>query len=174
MTPESSNNLDLVKSQLGLGPLANLKANAKDLAQVGKVKGGKDATGGKEADAKRWKASLDFEAMFLGQMYKSMRQTAISSDLTEASPGREIFTDMLDQQYASLHSKSPLDAGPIGMKNAMKGASNTLASQIYRALRTQETGSASSDASDVSADGGDDAMFSTMPVLAKVIAKYSQ
>src|SRR4051812_28925351 len=161
MTPESSNNLDLVKSQLGLGPLANLKANAKDLAQVGKVKGGK------EADAKRWKASLDFEAMFLGQMYKSMRQTAIQSDLTEASPGREIFTDMLDQQYASQHSKSPLDAGPIGMKNAMSGASNSLAAQIYRALRTQETGS-SSTADAASEDGGDDAMFSTMPVLANV------
>ena len=51
MTPESSNNLDLIKSQLGLGNLAPLERTAKGLAA--------DKSHGKDADKKRWKAALD-------------------------------------------------------------------------------------------------------------------
>lgn len=132
MNPESSNNLDLIKSQLGLSKLAPLEKAAKGLA-------GSKAQG-EEADKKRWKAALDFESMFLSQMYKGMRQSALSegNELTQASPGREIFTEMLDNQYASLNSKNPLVAGSQGMKNALTGISNSLASQIYRSLRRAE------------------------------------
>jgi Rod binding domain-containing protein len=129
MNPESSNNLDLIKSQLGLSNLAPLEKAAKGLAGA--------KAQGEEADKKRWKTALDFESMFLSQMYKGMRQSALSegNELTKASPGREIFTEMLDNQYASLNAKNPLVSGPQGMKNALTGISNSLASQIYRSLR---------------------------------------
>jgi soluble lytic murein transglycosylase-like protein len=136
MNPETSNNLDLIKSRMGMAGQARLEQAAKGLS-AGKA--------GAEADKKRWKAALDFETMFLSQMYKSMRQSTLSegNELTQASPGREIFSEMLDNQYASLNAKNPLVAGPQGMKNALAGASNSLAAQIYRSLRRAEGAEAS-------------------------------
>ena len=61
MTFESSNNLDLLKSRIGLGGMAPLEKAAKGLAS--------EKAQGSDADKKRWKAALDFEAMFLGNMY---------------------------------------------------------------------------------------------------------
>lgn len=132
MNLESSHNLDLLKSRIGLAKLAPLEKTAKGLAA--------ETSKGEEADKKRWKAALDFEAMFLGQMYKAMRKSTMSEggDLTEASPGREMFTEMLDNQYAGMSSKNPLNAGPEGMKNAVSGLSNGLAAQIYRSLARAE------------------------------------
>jgi soluble lytic murein transglycosylase-like protein len=132
MSRETSNNLDLIKSQLGLGNLAPLEKAAKGLAS--------QKAQGEEADKKRWKAALDFQSMFLSQMYKSMRRSVLSegNELTQASPGREIFTEMLDNQYASLDARNPLVSGPQGMKNALTGISNSLAAQIYRSLRRAE------------------------------------
>ncbi len=132
MNLDNTNNLDLIKGKLGLANLAPLEQAAKGLA-AGMAQG-------EEAHKKRWKAALDFEAMFLSQMYKAMRKTAGTegNDLTQASPGREIFTEMLDNQYAGLNSKNPLTSGPQGMKNALSGISNGLAAQIYRSLRRAE------------------------------------
>lgn len=132
MNLESSANLDLAQSRLEAANPAALGKAVRDLA-AGKAQGG-------DADRKRWKAALDFEAMFLSQMYKAMRRTAESegNDLTQASPGREIFTEMLDNQYAGLGSRNPLVAGPQGMANALSGRSNGLAAQIYRSLRRAE------------------------------------
>jgi soluble lytic murein transglycosylase-like protein len=138
MTPESTNSLDLIKGQMGNANLAHAEQAAKGLAaQKGK---------GPEADKKRWKTALDFQSMFLTQMYKSMRQSTLAegNELTQASPGREIFSEMLDTQYAGLDAKNPLISGPQGMKNAQTGISNSLASQIYRALRRAEGADATS------------------------------
>jgi len=131
MTPESTNSLDLIKGQMGSANLAHAEQAAKGLAAKGK---------GPEADKKRWKTALDFQSMFLTQMYKSMRQSTLAegNELTQASPGREIFSEMLDTEYAGLDAKNPLISGPQGMKNAQTGISNSLASQIYRALRRAE------------------------------------
>lgn len=138
MTPESLNSLDLLKNQVGFGALGSLRSVAKGLTQETKI--GTGPSGVTDAEKKRWKASLDFEAMFLGQMYKAMRATATSAgnELTEASPGREIFTEMLDNQYAGMHAKSPLESGDQGLKNAISGLSNGMAAQIYRSLSRQE------------------------------------
>ena len=172
MNSESSNNLDLIKSQLGLSKLAPLEKTAKGLAA--------DKSQGEAADKKRWKAALDFESMFLSQMYKEMRATAQSTgegnELTEASPGREIFTEMLDNTYASQNAKNPLIAGPQGMKNAMTGISNSLAAQIYRSLRRAEgvdKVSAPADMRKVNVPrfeaANEDDTFSVTPFLAKLI-----
>jgi len=129
MNTESTNNLDLIKNQLGLSKVAPLETAVKGLAS--------QKAQGTEADKKRWKAALDFQSMFLSQMYKSMRQSTLAegNELTQASPGREIFSEMLDNQYASLDAKNPVVSGAQGMKNALTGISNSLASQIYRSLR---------------------------------------
>lgn len=190
MNSESSNNLDLLKSRIGLGGLsqAPLEKAAKGLAAAKPA--GSEKAQGSDADKKRWKAALDFEAMFLGNMYKSMRKSAMAegNSLTEASPGREIFTEMLDNQYASMTSKNPLNAGEMGMKNAMSGISNSLASQIYRSLRRAEGQDAA--AGSVAKPGTalpryianpkndavktDAGMFSSAPFLAKLINRKSR
>lgn len=103
-------------------------------------------TPGKGSTQAKWKAALDFESMFLGQLMKSMRQTVAQEEGAEASPERQTYTEMLDQQYASLnaHAKSSLD--PNAPARAQSGASHSLAAQIYRSmLRHDETaGNASS------------------------------
>lgn len=170
MNSESSNNLDLLKSQIGLAKVAPLEKTAKGLAA--------ETSKGLDADKKRWKAAQDFEAMFVGQMYKAMRKSTLGgeNELTKASPGREIFTEMLDNQYASQASKNPLNATEQGMKNALSGISNSLAAQIYRSLTRAEG------AKEVTAnvampkvavprfdEASDDNMFSTSPFIAKII-----
>jgi soluble lytic murein transglycosylase-like protein len=177
MSNEASNNLDLIKSQLGLSNLAPLEKAAKGLAAT--------KANGEEADKKRWKAALDFQSMFLSQMYKSMRQSTLSegNELTQASPGREIFSEMLDNQYAGLDAKNPLVSGPQGMKNALSGISNSLAAQIYRSLRRAEGADAvtapvspkpvaiprfDGNAEDAEND------FPVAPILAKLVHKHAR
>lgn len=138
MTPESTHSLDLIRNQLGFGALGSLQNAAKGLREPDKTN--QAASGPSEGDKKRWKASLEFEAMFMSQMYKAMRQTvaAEGNEFTEPSPGREIFTEMLDNQYAGLHAKSSLETSDQGLHNAITGASNGMAAQIYRAMCRKE------------------------------------
>jgi len=58
----------------------------------------------KSVDSKKWKAAQDFEAMFIHQMLKSMRNTVPKDD--EMSSGRRIFTEMLDEQIANTASRT--------------------------------------------------------------------
>lgn len=127
MEPKADYNVNLIKAQMGM---AN---NLKGLSSLAK-----NAGTGEAADAKRWKASLDFQSMFLGQMYKAMRKSVMGSEVTEMSQGREIFTEMLDQEYARMDSKNPLESGSQGIRKAVSGMSNSLAAQIYRTLLRQE------------------------------------
>ena len=55
-------------------------------------------------DAKKWKVAQDFEAMFIHQMLKSMRNTVPKDK--EMSNGRRIFTEMLDEQIANTASRT--------------------------------------------------------------------
>jgi len=55
-------------------------------------------------DAKKWKAAQDFEAIFIHQMLKSMRNTVPKDE--EMSTGRRIFTEMLDEQIANTASRT--------------------------------------------------------------------
>jgi soluble lytic murein transglycosylase-like protein len=58
----------------------------------------------KSVDSKKWKAAQDFEAMFIHQMLKSMRNTVPKDE--EMSSGRRIFTEMLDEQIANTASRT--------------------------------------------------------------------
>ncbi len=91
--------------------------------------------GEKKDDEQLWKVSQQFEAMFLGQMYKAMRKNSGESEYSEPSPGREIFTEMLDQEYAQMGLRSSLNRGESIRNNALTGMTNSLAAQIYRSLK---------------------------------------
>lgn len=150
MEPKADYNINLIKAQMGM---------ANDLKGLSSL--AKNAGKGEAADAKRWKASMDFQSMFLGQMYKAMRKSVMGSEVTEMSQGREIFTEMLDQEYARMDSKNPLESGSQGIQKAVSGMSNSLAAQIYRTLLRQEGGLAPGG----SDDGKDDiAPLPFMPV----------
>lgn len=56
-------------------------------------------------------AAKQFEAVFMHQVFKSMRATVPREGLMDAGFGGEVFTDMLDQEYATLASRS----GELGL-----------------------------------------------------------
>jgi len=51
------------------------------------------------------KVAQDFEAMFVGMMIKSMRDTVPKDTLTGGGHGEEIYRSLLDQEYAAASVK---------------------------------------------------------------------
>ncbi len=96
----------------GLSALAGVDA--------GRVAGGADAESlarkasakGQDPEALR-SAAREFESLFLHQLFKSMRQTVLKDEdsLLDAGMGGEMFTDMLDMEYA----KQSAAQGGIGL-----------------------------------------------------------
>ncbi|HSQ42396.1 MAG TPA: transglycosylase SLT domain-containing protein [Fibrobacteraceae bacterium] len=79
------------------------------------------ATNGVQSlDPQKWKVAQDFEALFIHQMFKALRQTVSKDGLTQMSNGREIFTEMLDEEMS---------------KEASRQGSLGLAQFIYRQLQ---------------------------------------
>lgn len=73
-----------------------------------------------EKDDKKLKeASKELEAVFINEIFKEMRKTINKDGLVEATPGREMFESMFDQQVAT---------------EAMKGKGYGLADIIYKQL----------------------------------------
>ncbi len=56
-------------------------------------------------------AAKEFESLFLHQLFKSMRSTIPKEGMMDAGMGGEMFTDMLDQEYA----KNAAQKGGIGL-----------------------------------------------------------
>jgi flagellar protein FlgJ len=52
------------------------------------------------------KVAREFEAVFVGMMLKSMRDTVGKDELTGGGRGEEIFRSMLDQEYATACAAS--------------------------------------------------------------------
>jgi flagellar protein FlgJ len=46
------------------------------------------------------KVARDFESVFIGMMFKSMRETVGKDSLTGGGHGEEVYRSMLDQEYA--------------------------------------------------------------------------
>lgn len=69
------------------------------------------AARGDNAKAAR-KVAQEFEAMFVGMMLKSMRDTVGKNELTGGGKGEEIFQSMLDQEYATAIATSQ---GGVGL-----------------------------------------------------------
>ena len=59
----------------------------------------------KKDDTKLKKACQDFEGYYLQQLFTEMRKTVHDSGLMEKSQGRDIYEDMLYEEYAKNISK---------------------------------------------------------------------
>ena len=74
----------------------------------------------KKQDEKELKdACKQFEAYFLQQMFNEMKKTVPENTLVDKSPGREVYEDMLNQEYA---------------KEASKGSGVGIAQMLYEQL----------------------------------------
>lgn len=66
-------------------------------AEVGGNKGDQPQTGD---ETRLMEACRDFEAIFLGELLKSMRKTIPQGGILEKSFGQDVFQSMLDDEYA--------------------------------------------------------------------------
>ncbi len=103
----------------------------------------------------KWKAALDFESMFLGQLMKGMRQSLPVDQGEGMSQERQMFTEMLDQQYASLSSHSPAHQDLHAPDHAKAGTLKSLAAQIYRSMIRHDGGSTTATAQATAPGAGD-------------------
>jgi flagellar protein FlgJ len=94
--------------------------------------------GRKSLDQERLKkACADFEAIFIQQILKSMRQTVIRSDLFGKGTERDIFESLLDQEWSKGLARRGMGLGNKLYRQMMKyGEANlfdsTQASQINK------------------------------------------
>jgi flagellar protein FlgJ len=63
------------------------------------------------------KVSQDFEALFVGMMMKSMRETVGKEKLTDGGHGEEVYRSMLDQEYAAASVKR---GGGLGLAKTIE------------------------------------------------------
>lgn len=85
-------------------------------------------------NAKNWEVAKQFEAMFLQQMMKSMRQTIVEPEQEGLSSGRKTFQGFLDEAYS---------------QKAAGTSTNGLAYQVYSQLQ-KTTNSSNSDSNSIS------------------------
>lgn len=80
---------------------------------LGNIKAGRrtDAAGNEDLET----VSRQFESLLLNMMIKEMRATVPESGLLPASMSTDIFTSMLDEQYADRMSES----GGIGLQRML-------------------------------------------------------
>jgi flagellar protein FlgJ len=52
--------------------------------------------------ARLHRASRQMEGLFLSQLFRAMRETVPAEGTVDASPGRELFTAMLDERLADI------------------------------------------------------------------------
>jgi flagellar protein FlgJ len=60
----------------------------------------------KETDKKLMDVCYDMEAMFVGNMLKAMRKTVMENDFFGKSLAKDIFQDMLYDEYAQLMART--------------------------------------------------------------------
>ena len=90
-----------------------------------------------------------FEAIFMHQVFKSMRQTLSKDGMMSGGFGEDVFTDMLDQEYASMATQNQsmglaatiaeqLGGGSSGLETALapKALRQLKASQAYAQDKT--------------------------------------
>ena len=80
-------------------PLSVLTLDAGRVKEAPEIKGVNN-------DAKLRETASEFEAIFIQQMLKTMRETSFESNLLPKSEGEKIFRSLLDEQYANLSAKS--------------------------------------------------------------------
>jgi len=82
------------------------------------------------------KVSQDFEALIVGMVMKSMRETVGKDKLTGGGHGEEVYRSMLDQEYAAASVKR---GGGLGLaKMIEKDIIRQESAKIVRKLDTKE------------------------------------
>jgi murein DD-endopeptidase MepM/ murein hydrolase activator NlpD len=105
-------------------------------------------------------AAREFESLFMHQLFKSMRATVPKDGMMDSGMGGEMFTDMLDQEYAKQAAEQGgigladivaeqlgAEQGPGGGQHELKGPDGTetmVARRALRALRAYQSGAAGS------------------------------
>ena len=79
---------------------------------------GQKVTGGNDERLK--KACADFEAIFIQQILKSMRQTVLRSDLFGKGTERDIFESLLDQEWSKGLARRGMGLGNKLYRQMMK------------------------------------------------------
>ncbi len=72
---------------------------------------GSDARGSSAQSSRAAQVAKEFEAMFTSMMFKAMRGTVKESSLIPKNMGENIFTELLDGEYAKMSSES----GALGL-----------------------------------------------------------
>lgn len=79
------------------------------------VKSSKQPASGKEEMAAK-KVAREFEALFVGMMLKSMRETVGKDPITDGGHGEEVYRSLLDQEYARIITEH----GGIGLASMLE------------------------------------------------------
>lgn len=87
----------------GIQPDAVLEQQSTDRLKQHQLKSRQQLTPARQKEIK--KVSQDFEALFLGMMYKSMRQTVQEDKVTGGGKAEETYRSMLDQEYVNVAAK---------------------------------------------------------------------
>lgn len=94
-----------------------------------------EAKGGSVDRRAAKKVAQEFEALFVGMMMKSMRETVGKDSLTGGGRGEEVFRSLLDQEYANAFAAR----GGVGLAPMIE---KQLIADPAEGRRTQNPGSA--------------------------------
>jgi peptidoglycan hydrolase FlgJ len=78
-------------------------------------------------EARLRQAAKDLEGVFVGELFKAMRETIPEGGLTDGGMGEEMFTSMLDQHIAPQVSRSWQRSIGDALYQQLRGALNTQA-----------------------------------------------
>ncbi len=82
-------------------PLRAMQLNSR-VDDVKRSFAARESTGARNTDADLKKACSEMTSLFVDQLFKAMRATVPKSDLFGGGKAEEIYTEMLDQEYAKL------------------------------------------------------------------------
>ena len=112
---------------MSYGAISNAQSLAADTQSLGALK----LEAGKNSPEAIRETAKQFESLFMRELMKSMREATVKSGLLD-SPGGDLGTDLLDQQFAVQMSGQP------------GGLSDLIAQQLTRQMGTTATAGASS------------------------------
>jgi len=87
---------------MGYGSISNMQSLAADAQSLGTLK----MEAGKNSPAAIKETAKQFESLFMRELMKSMREATMKSGMLD-SPGGDLGTDLLDQQFAVQMSGQP-------------------------------------------------------------------
>lgn len=114
---------------MSFGAISNSQALAADAQSLGNLK----MEAGKSSPQAIQEAAKQFESLFMRELLKSMREATVKSGMLD-SPGGDLGTDLLDQQFAVQMSGQP------------GGLSDLIAQQLKRQMGTPPADTAKTDA----------------------------